>query len=155
MIQYNVRMDGEVLPDTFTYEELLVNNILDFEDIEVKPITQTTWVKIKDFHFPEENESFRVDADGTVIFDSRPCSHTSVTPSSQTSNSTNSSINNSTSAYSTPSSPPNNADSIGYKLLWTFIIIIIGIAFCSMGIIGVVAAFVAGGYVLALIWFGD
>ena len=35
MNRYNIRIDGDVMPNSYTYEELLLNGILDFDDIEV------------------------------------------------------------------------------------------------------------------------
>ena len=54
--RYNIRIDGEVMPNSFTYEELLLNDILDFDDIEVKQVTKTNWTNIKSFYFPEEHD---------------------------------------------------------------------------------------------------
>ena len=42
------------MPNSYTYEELLLNGIFDFDDIEVKQVTKTNWTNIKSFYFPEE-----------------------------------------------------------------------------------------------------
>lgn len=57
MRRYNIRMDGEVMPNSYSYEELLLNDIFDFDDIEVKEVSKSNWTNIKSFYFPEEHES--------------------------------------------------------------------------------------------------
>lgn len=52
MNRYNIRIDGEVMPNSYTYEELLMNDILDFDDIEVKQVSKSKWTNIKSFYFP-------------------------------------------------------------------------------------------------------
>ena len=56
MTKYNIRIDGDVMPSTYTYEELLLHDIFDFDDIEVKPTTHSTWTNINEFYFPEEHQ---------------------------------------------------------------------------------------------------
>ena len=46
MNRYNIRIDGEVMPNSYTYEELLMNDILDFDDIEVKQVSKSKWTNI-------------------------------------------------------------------------------------------------------------
>ena len=57
MNRYNIRIDGEVMPNSYTYEELLMNDILGFDDIEVKQVSKSKWTNIKSFYFPEEHEN--------------------------------------------------------------------------------------------------
>ncbi len=47
MNRYNIRIDGEVMPNSYTYEELLLNDILDFDDIEIKQVSKSNWTNIK------------------------------------------------------------------------------------------------------------
>lgn len=68
-------MDGEVMPNSYTYEELLLNDILEFDDIEVKQVSKTNWNNIKSYYFPEEHEEdhstshdFYVDENGQAHF---------------------------------------------------------------------------------------
>ena len=76
MRRYNVRIDGEVMPGDYSYEELLLNNILDDECNEVKPVSGTRWTKVLSYRFPEENstptstmgEGFTVDENGQAHF---------------------------------------------------------------------------------------
>ncbi|MDE6668378.1 MAG: hypothetical protein K2K26_01695 [Muribaculaceae bacterium] len=75
MNRYNIRIDGEVMPNSYTYEELLLNDILDFDDIEIKQISKTNWSSIKEYCFPEEHENdssdidkYTVDENGQVHF---------------------------------------------------------------------------------------
>ena len=156
MTRYHVRIDGEILPDTYTYEELLLNSILDFDDIELKPMSHSVWVKVIDFNFPEENDSFSIGDDGTVTFTSVSAHLNSGTSSSQNSSSY--------SNFTTPrqainsnvsSSTASDDDNIGYKILFTIIILVIAIVLCCMGIFGVIVGILGGGYVLGMIWLGD
>ena len=75
MSRYNIRIDGEVMPNSYTYEELLMNDILDFDDIEVKQVSKSKWTNIKSFYFPEEHENeassdqnYYIGEDGQVHF---------------------------------------------------------------------------------------
>lgn len=75
MNRYNIRIDGDVMPNSYTYEELLLNGILDFDDIEVKQVSKSKWTNIKSFYFPEEHENevssdqdFNIGEDGQVHF---------------------------------------------------------------------------------------
>ena len=75
MNRYNIRIDGEVMPNSYSYEELLLNDILDFDDIEVKQVSKTKWTNIKSFYFPEEHDeeqasvdNFSIGEDGQVHF---------------------------------------------------------------------------------------
>lgn len=75
MNRYNVRIDGEIMPKSYTYKELLLNDILDFDDIEIKQVTKSNWTKIKSFYFPEEHEEglsevpeFYIDENGQAQF---------------------------------------------------------------------------------------
>lgn len=75
MNRYNIRIDSEVMPNSYTYEELLLNDILDFDDIEVKQVSKSNWTNIKSFYFPEEHEEdksitqdFYVDESGQAHF---------------------------------------------------------------------------------------
>ena len=63
------------MPNSYTYEELLLNGILDFDDIEVKQVSKSKWTNIKSFYFPEEHENevssdqdFNIGEDGQVHF---------------------------------------------------------------------------------------
>ena len=75
MNRYNIRIDGEVMPNSYTYEELLMNDILGFDDIEVKQVSKSKWTNIKSFYFPEEHENevssdqnYYIGEDGQVNF---------------------------------------------------------------------------------------
>lgn len=74
MRRYNVRIDGEVMPGDYSYEELLLNDILDDESNEVKPVSGTKWTKVLSYQFPEENSmpsvGYTVDETGQVHFPS-------------------------------------------------------------------------------------
>lgn len=63
------------MPKSYTYEELLLNDILDFDDIEVKQESKIKWTNIKSFYFPEEHDeglssadNFSIGEDGQVHF---------------------------------------------------------------------------------------
>ena len=53
---YQVRIDGQIMPNSFTYEELLLNGILEFDDIHIKNVYNQYWCKVSDFIFPEEQD---------------------------------------------------------------------------------------------------
>lgn len=56
MNRYNLKIDGEVMPNSYTYEELILNGIFEFDDIEVKEESKSDYTNIKSFYFPEEHE---------------------------------------------------------------------------------------------------
>jgi len=74
MNRYNIRIDGEVMPNSYTYEELLLNDILDFDDIEVKQVTKSNWTNIKSFYFPEEHEDPQPSSEAYYVGEDGPSS---------------------------------------------------------------------------------
>ena len=56
MNRYNIKIDGDIMPNSYTYEELVLNGIFEFDDIEVKKESKSNWTNIKSYYFPEEHE---------------------------------------------------------------------------------------------------
>ena len=139
MNRYNIRIDGEIMPDSYTYEELLLNDILDFVDIEIKKESEYNWTKIEFFYFPEEQEEgqtyendFYIAEDGQVHFNGQleefrnnkhkdAEGHTNLDMPSRINSHTTNNISGS-------------SDNIGWKIMITILIIIIFIAItCTIG----------------------
>lgn len=147
MRRYNVRIDGEVMPGDYSYEELLLNDILDDECNEVKPVSGTRWTKVLSYRFPEENstptstmgEGFTVDENGQAHF-SAPV-HIE-TPQQREDNSQfrineyGEMVERNRRTSSTSGQPRNNQpqqtsysndDGDGWLVFWTIVIIIAGL----------------------------
>jgi hypothetical protein len=136
MRRYNIRIDGDVMPKDFSYEELLMNDILDFDDIEIKLVSDCNWSTIKGYYFPEEhedeisasqdeNKSFTINEFGEAVSNNNIGGVTPSTPSSDSSTS-NASSNN--------SSNSSTDDNTTLKVIFTIIAIIIFIAItCTIG----------------------
>ena len=73
-VRYNVRIDGEVAPRSFTYEELLINDFLELDDIEIQKVGTKSWTIVTAYYFPEEHgdENYFVDENGQVHFINSP-----------------------------------------------------------------------------------
>ncbi len=149
---YNIRIDGEVMPDSYTYEELLLNDILDFDDIEVKEVSKSKWTNIKSFYFPEEHDqeqssvdNFSIGEDGQVHFKKQKekakkqtqqeyvidefgqvTSQNNIGGGSNSTSSTDTTITS-----QTTSSSSNSKDNTGWKIFWTIVAIIVFIIICA------------------------
>lgn len=172
MNRYNIRIDGEVMPNSFTYEELLLNDIFDFDDIEVKEITQTNWNKINLFSFPEErnearpsNDNYYIAEDGQVHFKKRKeCNSYTIDEFGQVVNRNNiygDSNSNSTSRNSTfnpldiSTKSSSNNDNTGWKRFLTIVIIILFIIITGITGWGSIPAGIIGYWVIKKIWNDD
>lgn len=68
MNSYQVEIDGEQLPNSFTFDELIENGLLDEKDehIKIKLVEETDWVIALDYPFSISEKNFRLNEDGTV-----------------------------------------------------------------------------------------
>lgn len=168
-------MDGEVMPNSYTYEELLLNDILEFDDIEVKQVSKSNWTNIKSYYFPEEHEEdqsttqdFYVDENGQAHFKENQSKRKELEPEyvinefgemvrqggNSSNSSTGSSSSSSTSTRSTSTSS-SSSDGNGWKIFFTIVAIIIFIVItCTTGW-GSIPAGIVGYYTLKTIWGDD
>lgn len=178
MNRYNIRIDGEVMPNSFTYEELLLNDILDFDDIEVKEVSKSNWTNINSFYFPEEHDEtqtsddcYCIGDDGQVHFKKGKESNPNQRQQDYTidefgqvvsrnnigggSNSGSTSLNTSSNTSSSSSSSSSSNDNTGWKIFWTIVAIIVFIAItCTTGW-GSIPAGIVGYWTLKTIWSDD
>lgn len=69
MTTYKVKIDGQVMPSTFTFDELIDNGILDDydENILVQAVGDTSWTVARDYRYDlKENTEFKINPDGTI-----------------------------------------------------------------------------------------
>lgn len=176
MNRYNIRIDGEVMPNSYTYEELLLNDILDFDDIEVKQVSKSKWTNIKSFYFPEEHDeeqssvdNFSIGEDGQVHFKKQKEKNQTqqeyvIDEFGQVvsrnnigggSNSNSTARTDSTTTSRTTSNSSCNDDNTGWKIFWTIVAIIVFIAItCTTGW-GSIPAGIVGYWTLKTIWGDD
>lgn len=179
MNRYNIRIDGEVMPNSYSYEELLLNDILDFDDIEVKQVSKTKWTNIKSFYFPEEHDeeqasvdNFSIGEDGQLHFKKQKETEKNQAQQEYVidefgqvvsqNNIGGGSNSNSTSRTDTPttsrtttSSSSSSDDNTGWKIFWTIVAIIVFIAItCTTGW-GSIPAGIVGYWTLKTIWSDD
>lgn len=177
MNRYNIRIDGEVMPNSYTYEELLLNDILDFDDIEIKQVSKSKWTNIKSFYFPEEHDeeqssvdNFSIGEDGQVHFKKQKeknqtqqeyvidefgqvVSRNNIGGGSN-SNSNSTARTGSTTSRTTSNSSSND-DNTGWKIFWTIVSIIVFIVItCTTGW-GSIPAGIIGYWTLKTIWSDD
>lgn len=71
MNHYHIKIDGKEAPERYTYEELLMMGVLDFDDneIQIRQKSNGIWRPVKDFKFPEEESSgkYSVDEFGQIV----------------------------------------------------------------------------------------
>lgn len=175
MNRYNIRIDGDVVANPFTYEELLLNDILVFDDIEVKQITKSNWTNIKSFYFPEErNEApvsennYSTGEDGQISFKRKRLIQNqqefTIDEFGQVvsqnnigggSNSTSNTHGTNSCTTSCMSSSSNSDDNTRWKIFFTIVAIIVFIAItCTTGW-GALPVGVIGYFVLRAIWSGE
>jgi hypothetical protein len=136
-LRYNIKIDDIVMPQSFTYEELLLNDVLEFEDIEIKETSKSNWSTIRGFYFPEEYESdkFYIDGNGQVHIN-QPSSTTAqpnyeIDDYGQIIQHNNLVIPSSThSSYTSNNSSNTSTDSSDNGVFWKIIISIFLIAIC-------------------------
>lgn len=159
MNRYNVKIDGEISPNSYTYQELEDLGIFEFDEIEIKQTNKQSWTPLTSFYFPEKHDSsinideygqvhlknntdtpkYKIDEFGQIIRTEHE--NTSSNNSSQTSTSSSSGSNNS-SNYSSSSDD-------GWNTFWKVIgtIIVVGICIAiAAGTNGYGTPVVVGGY---------
>ena len=72
MNRYHVKIDDSVLPETYSFDELIENGLLDERDkhIQVKLIEEREWVVARDYPFSNSeapNNSIIINEDSTFI----------------------------------------------------------------------------------------
>ena len=163
------------MPNSYTYEELLLNGILEFDDIEVKKVSNSNWTNIKSYYFPEEHENstsetqtYYIDEDGQVQFSKQDeemkQEDYTIDEFGQVVSQHNiggGSISNSSSTYTSSSNSSNQSyntssnDNIGWKIFFTIITIIVFIVItCTTGWGSIPAGYV-GYTILKSIWGDD
>ena len=72
MNSYQVKIDEEELPNSFTFDELIENGLLDERDehIKIKLIEETEWIIARDYPFSisekSSSDNYRLNEDGSV-----------------------------------------------------------------------------------------
>lgn len=69
MTTYKVKIDGQVMPSTFTFDELIDNGILDDydENILVQAVGETSWTVARNYRYDlKEGTGFKINPDGTI-----------------------------------------------------------------------------------------
>lgn len=167
MNRYNIRIDGEVMPNSYTYEELLLNEIFEFDDIEVKLVSESKWTNIKSFYFPEEHEDVspnncnsQIEEDGQNY-----SSNTQTSPNPQYTIDefgqvvSNHNIGGGTSTTSpsgsTSTSSSQSTDNTGWKVFLTILAIIVFITITVTTGWGSIPAACVGYMTLRAIWGKD
>lgn len=157
MNHYYIKIDGKEAPERYTYEELLLMGVLDFDDneIQIRQKSNGIWRPVKEFKFPEEESSgkYSVDEFGQIVRKeessatnytinengeivrpevSNRSTSSSSTGSSSSSSGTSSSSSSSGSSYSSDS---DWGEVVG-KILLTILVIavVVGISIASNGI---------------------
>lgn len=174
MNRYNIKIDGEVMPDSYTYEELVLNDVFEFDDIEVKKDSKSNWTNIKSYYFPEEHTSSEAQSSDFYVDDSGQVHLNNGQPKKKefeyvinefgemvqqgTSRKKNNRISSGTSSNtSSPSysSSTSSGDNTGWKVFFTIVAIIIFIVItCTTGW-GSIPAGIVGYGVLKAIWSDD
>ncbi len=162
------------MPNSYSYEELLLNDIFDFDDIEVKQVTKSNWTNIKSFYFPEEHEEEKSESSSDSYVDENGQAHFNNGGSKNEnqseyvinefgevvsrnnigggSSSSDNSPSSSSSLSSSSSSSSSSDDNTGWKVFFTIIAIIIFIVItCTTGW-GSIPAGAVGYVILRCIW---
>lgn len=69
MTVYRVQIEGQMMPQQFTFDELLSNGILDDydENILVQAIGDVSWTVARDYRYDlKESARFKINSDGTI-----------------------------------------------------------------------------------------
>jgi hypothetical protein len=145
MNRYNIKIDGEISPNSYLYQELEGMDIFEFDDIEVKQVTKHNWTPLSAYYFPEkQNSNIRVDEYGQVHLNSKTQSNSSqysidefgqvIRANHEQNNSTNNTSSSNTNSASTSSSSDDGWD-VFWKVILTIVVIgiCIAIATCTNG----------------------
>ena len=65
---YHIKMDGEEMPDLFTYEELEDLGVFDYDDIYIRKTTENSWHSAKNIKLSGKSSSnYEIDAFGQIV----------------------------------------------------------------------------------------
>ena len=169
--RYNVRIDGQVAPRSFTYEELLINDFLELDDIEIQKVGTKNWTIVTAYYFPEEHDNekqktdeqdYFVDESGQAHFKRKMQSNGKESPdykideygqvvrSDYARPSSKSSSSSRSSPSSSPTPKPDN--NTGWKILGSIVVIAIAILIGLTGWIGTAGAACGAIFCLRQIW---
>lgn len=88
-MQYRIRIDGHVAPQTYSYEQLIETGIKEFDDIYVQQIGDSEWHIAKYYDFPEadggNNPDYEIDEYGQIKRKNLPVETTTTETSSSSS----------------------------------------------------------------------
>lgn len=168
--RYNVRIDGQVAPRSFTYEELLVNDFLELDDIEIQKVGTKSWTLVTAYYFPEEhdNEKQKTDEQDYFVDESGQAHFKVKTQNKENENpeykideygqvirrgSASPASGSSSSSSSSPHTPtPKPDNNTGWKILGSIVVIAIAIFIGFTGWIGTAGAVCGAIFVLKQIW---
>lgn len=166
--RYNVRVDGQVAPRSYTYEELLVNDFLDLDDIEIQKVGKSNWTIVTSYYFPEEHEDeersstqtdsseFYVDENGEAHFQNRQKKDAAFEIDEfgqmiRRGGSSSSSHESSSSSFSDKNSS-SSEDNTVWKVIGTIFTLAIVIGLFATGAIGGTVAGICGAMAIRQIW---
>lgn len=169
--RYNVRVDGQVAPRSYTYEELLVNDFLELDDIEIQKVGKSNWTIVTSYYFPEEHEDeirtstqtesaeFYVDENGQAHFQNKQHKNAAfeIDEFGQMikrggSSSSSHGSNSPSSASSSDKSSSSSDDNTVWKVIGTIFTIAIVIGLFATGVIGGTVAGICGAMAIRQIW---
>lgn len=153
MNRYQVRIDGDIMPDSYTFDELLLNDMFECGSIEVKPVGKGKWEDINIYDFPEEDDKsstgsdFYIGNDGQAYFQNSTSSPKTekkqdyvidefgqVVRNGINQPKSDTAKNNSANTSSRISNTSSESSDIGWKIFFTIIAIIIFIIVtCTTG----------------------
>jgi hypothetical protein len=170
MRRYNIRIDGQVAPDSYSYEELLLNDVFELGDIEVKLVSDSNWTNIKAFNFPEEHGNQSLHSNGCTI-DEYGQIHLKDTQEStsrvnseeydideygqihqQNGNNTSDNSTDTSDHSSTNTTSNGSDDNIGWKIFGTIAAIVVAIILGMNGVVSTAFAGVTCVFVCRQIW---
>lgn len=164
------------MPNSYTYEELLLNGIFDFDDIEIKQVSKSNWTNIRSYYFPEEHENassntqkYFIDENGQAQFSKEECrknrrrddftidefgqivsQHNIGGGLNSVSSNSTSSPNRSKESYNTTSD-----DNKGWKIFFSIVVFVVFIVItCTTGW-GSIPAGALGYWIMRSIWGDD
>lgn len=128
MKKYFVKIDGQIAPLPYTYDELKSMNLFDFEGIRIRAVNENYWTPLENYKFPEikrkEMSGNNNGSSNIEIDEFGQIRGVNTTSSSRTSRPTNRN-------HSRRSS--NDGFEIFLRVLGTIIILGVGVAFALSG----------------------
>lgn len=146
MNQYIIRMDGQEMPGSFSYEELKDLGVMEYDDIYIRKSTESTWHVAKHYVFPEASSSsgYKIDEYGQIVKKEKSSSGYTidkygqiVRPNESTSSSSKQVSNSSPSSNSSRSSSSYHSSSFDWDVFWGIAKYIAWIAFGIFVAVGI------------------